>query len=140
MLSSINYPLSIPMPTKKTVKKNVLIIEDEQTILKMLVEKFMLEGFEAMSAIDGVQGLELALLKHPDIILLDIIMPRMSGLEVLEKLRNDPWGARVPVIMLTNVDDASYVSRANTFNVSRYLTKINTTPSEIFACVQSLLR
>ncbi len=127
------------MTSKKPTKKCVLIIEDEQTILKMLVEKFMLEGLEAIAAIVGVQGLELAFSKHPDIILLDIIMPRMSGLEVLEKLRNDPWGASVPVIMLTNVDDGSYVDRANTFHVSRYLTKINTTPSEIFACVQSLL-
>lgn len=127
------------MGTTKQSKKRVLIVEDEQTIHKMLVEKFTLEGFDVMSAIDGAQGLELALLKHPDIILLDIIMPRMSGLEVLEKLRKDPWGASVPVIMLTNVDNPAYTNRATKLNVSRYLTKINTTPSEIFACVQSLI-
>lgn len=128
------------MAQNKLSKKRVLIVEDEQTIHKMLVEKFTIEDFDVMSAIDGAQGLELALSKHPDIILLDIIMPRMSGLEVLEKLRKDPWGAQVPVIMLTNVDNPAYTNRAAKLNVSRYLTKINTTPSEIFACVQSLLQ
>ena len=124
----------------KQAKEHVLIIEDEQTIHKMLVEKFILEGFDVLSAIDGVEGLSLALSKHPDIILLDMIMPRMDGIEVLKELRKDPWGKNVPVLVLSNVDDQSYLIKTSKFNVAGYLVKINTTPSEIFARVQSLIK
>ena len=81
----------------------VLIIEDDRPLAEALVAKCTAEGLEPTHAPDGAKGLALALSEHPDLILLDIIMPHMSGLEFLHELRKDSWGARVPVIIMTNL-------------------------------------
>src|SRR6266498_6092249 len=88
--------------------KKILVVEDEKLIVNVLSQKFKKEGFSVFSAIDGLEGYKVALEKHPDLILLDIIMPRMDGLKMLSKLRTDPWGKTVPVVVLTNVDTASH--------------------------------
>ena len=72
--------------------KKILIVEDEEIMLKALVEKFSSEGFEVVQAIDGEEGLKKALCEKPDIILLDILLPKMDGMAVLKKLREDTWG------------------------------------------------
>jgi len=71
--------------------------------LQALVEKFGREEFETLEAGNGEDGLATALKEHPDIILLDIVMPKMDGMTVLKKLREDEWGKKVPVILLTNL-------------------------------------
>ena len=86
------------------VKKTILIIEDELPMLKALSDKFTLEGFEIMEAKDGAEGLEAAISKKPDLIILDIFMPVMDGKAMFEKLREDAWGKTVPVIILTNLN------------------------------------
>lgn len=75
--------------------KKILIVEDEESLLKTLGEKFTLEGFEVVKAQNGVEGLRVALQEHPDLILLDIVMPVMGGMEMLGKLRQDDWGKNV---------------------------------------------
>lgn len=85
-------------------KKSILIVEDDQSLLTALVDKFTREGFITLRAANGVSGYSLALERHPDIILLDILMPEMDGITYLQKLRKeDEWGKSVPVIFLTNV-------------------------------------
>ena len=86
------------------MKKTILIIEDELPMLKALSDKFTLEGFEILEARDGEEGLEAAISKKPDLIILDIFMPVMDGKAMLQKLRADAWGKTVPVIILTNLN------------------------------------
>jgi DNA-binding response OmpR family regulator len=86
------------------MKKTILIIEDELPMLKALSDKFTLEGFEILEAKDGAEGLEAAISKKPDLIILDIFMPVMDGKAMFEKLRQDAWGKTVPVVILTNLN------------------------------------
>lgn len=83
--------------------KKILIVEDEQDKREALVDKLTREGFETLEAKDGVEGLESSLKEHPDLILLDIVMPKMDGMTMMKKLREDQWGGSVPIILLTNL-------------------------------------
>lgn len=85
--------------------KKILIIDDEPALLNALVDKFTREGFEVLTAENGQDGFKCATKNHPDIILLDIVMPIMDGLEMLGKLRKDVWGKKVKVILLTNLSN-----------------------------------
>lgn len=89
------------------VKKKILIIEDEAPVLKALDNTLTDAGFITMRATGGGEGLNAAFENHPDIILLDILLPKVNGMEVLQKLRDDAWGKNVPVIILTNVSPDS---------------------------------
>lgn len=93
-------------------KKKVLIVEDDTSLRKALAEKLLYEGFAVCEAENGVVGLEVALREHPDIILLDVVMPKMDGLTMLSKLREDSWGKIAQVIMLTNVNDGESVLKS----------------------------
>jgi DNA-binding response OmpR family regulator len=103
--------------------KNVLIVEDEAPMLKVLTEKFSKEGFTVFEARDGKEGLEVALDKKPDVVLLDILMPTMDGIEMLKRLREDPWGKMVPVFLLTNLNDLEKISESVRIGISGYLVK-----------------
>lgn len=91
----------------KKLGKKILVIEDERVLLMSLADTFTAEGFEVLMASDGEQGLRLAVEKNPDIILLDLLMPKMDGRVVLKKLRESPHGKNTPVIVITvlQVDD-----------------------------------
>lgn len=84
--------------------KKILIIEDEEAMLDAISEILSNQEFAALTARNGEEGLDTALKQHPDLILLDIFMPRMDGLVMLQKLRLDEWGKKVPVIILTNLN------------------------------------
>ena len=89
-------------------KKSILIVEDDESLQRALADKFMREGFETHTALTGKSGLESALANHPDIILLDIVMPEMDGPTMLEKLRQEgEWGKKARVIFLTNLSQTS---------------------------------
>ena len=84
--------------------RTILIIEDESSLLNILSDEFTEEGFSVLGAQDGAQGLSLALRKQPDIILLDILMPVMDGITMLQWLRKENlWGEGVPIVLLTNL-------------------------------------
>jgi DNA-binding response OmpR family regulator len=87
-------------------KKIVLIAEDEKSLRGALHSKLLTEGFDVLEAKDGEEGLEKSLKEHPNIILLDLLMPKMDGMTMLSKLRADDWGKNVPVIILTNLSGA----------------------------------
>ena len=85
-------------------KYTLLIVEDDLPELRALTDKFFHEGFAVIQAKNGEEGLESALKNHPDIILLDIVMPKMDGMTMLKRLREaNEWGKHVPVIILTNL-------------------------------------
>lgn len=125
--------------------KKILIVEDEEIMLKALVEKFSSEGFEVVQAIDGEEGLKKALHEKPDIILLDILLPKMDGMAVLKKLREDAWGKYAKVILLTNVSDAETVALGAEFGagegeVYEYLVKTDWTLDEVVQKVKNRLQ
>lgn len=91
--------------------KTILVVEDQIPILQILVYRFDSEGFNVIEAKNGKDGLELALKEHPDLILLDIILPKLDGIEMLKKLRADNWGKDVPVVILTNLSDKETLAK-----------------------------
>ncbi len=90
-------------PITQTAK--ILIVEDEESMLDALADKFAREGFpRPLTARDGESGLAIALKEHPDLLLVDILMPKLDGLTMLKKIREDEWGKTAKAIILTNLD------------------------------------
>ena len=107
-----------------TSQHKVLIVDDDTAIRSALEFQFKKESFVVFSAEDGEEGLHTSKTEHPDIILLDIKMPKMDGMEMLGKLRElDAWGKAVPVILLTNLADTNKVAEAVQSGVYDYLVK-----------------
>lgn len=104
-------------------QKRLLIVEDEEAMSTALVDKFTRERFSVLTARNGEEGLSVAFEERPDLILLDIVMPKMDGLQMLTKLREDTWGKNVPVILLTNYGDIDKITDAVRSNVACYLLK-----------------
>ena len=88
-------------------QKTILVVEDEKSLRDAIVDILRLKNFNPLEAQDGNEGVEIALAKHPDLILLDLIMPVMDGMTALKKIRADAWGASVPVVILTNLSATS---------------------------------
>lgn len=104
--------------------KKILIVEDETAMIEAISKKFTNEGFQVVEAHDGEEGLRLALQEKPDLVMLDIIMPKLDGISLLKKIREDQsWGADVPVIMLSNLSDTDNVSEAARYKVFDFLVK-----------------
>jgi DNA-binding response OmpR family regulator len=82
----------------------ILIIEDEESQRKALRDALNQKGYSILEAGDGIEGLRMALREHPDLILLDVRMPKMDGMAVVHKLREDAWGKSASIIILTNYD------------------------------------
>lgn len=120
-------------------KKIILIVEDERDLLETLVDKFNHEGFESLGAGDGEEGLKVALKRQPDLILLDLLMPKMDGLTMLSKLRQDQWGKNAHVIILSNVGDNERVAGALESGAYEYLVKTDWKIDEIVAKVKKRL-
>ncbi len=81
----------------------ILIVEDEKSLRGALVDILRTKNFMPLEARNGREGAELALSRHPDLILLDIMMPEMDGMAAFKKIREDVWGEKVPIIILTNL-------------------------------------
>tara|TARA_B100000745_G_scaffold293405_1_gene235274 strand:- start:546 stop:923 length:378 start_codon:yes stop_codon:yes gene_type:complete len=107
-------------------KKVLLVIEDELPQRKALCEKFGNEGFATLEAQNGEEGLEMALKEKPSVIVLDVFMPRLNGIEMAHKLRQDEWGKDVPVIILSNMSDMERVQQAMEEGIFNYYVKSDT--------------
>lgn len=117
----------------------ILIVEDEQPLLKVLTDKFTEEGEEVITAQNGEEGLDSALKNHPDMILLDIRMPVMDGLKMLEKLRKDEWGVDTPVLILSNLNDSSSISEGMNNKITKYFVKSDWKLTDIVDEVRNML-
>ncbi|MCE9644002.1 response regulator [Candidatus Parcubacteria bacterium] len=84
-------------------KKTILIVEDDDNIRDLVVIALTPKGHTLLQAKNGAEGVELALANHPDLILLDLMMPVMDGMTAFKKIREDAWGKNVPVIIMTNL-------------------------------------
>lgn len=117
----------------------ILIVEDDPILGRMYSEKFKSEGYAVTSAQDGESGLKKALEGNIDVILLDVMLPRMSGIDLLEELRKDSSGKNINVIALTNLADQSEKDRAIALGVNDYLVKAMQTPEQVVQKVNGLL-
>ena len=122
------------------LKKKILIIEDDRSLRHALEEIINREGFIALVAKDGEEGLESALKNHPDLILLDIIMPKMNGVKMLKSLRSDMWGKAVPVLLLTNDTDPEHMRETLKDNATDYLIKSDWEIEEVVKKIKTTLR
>ncbi len=109
----------------KKMAKRVLIIEDDPSLLDILAFKISSEGFEVLKAHDGQEGLDIALRELPDLILLDLLLPKRPGLNMLEDLRKDEKSKQIPVIVLTNLSENSTIYKSIALNSSAYFIKSN---------------
>ncbi len=120
-------------------KPTVLIIEDDPLLSKMYKTKLETEGFEVLTADDGGGGLGIALSQKVDFILLDIMMPKMSGIDFLTKLRQDPKGKDLPVIVFSNLIDQEKLQKAKALGAKEYLIKAELTPAQLVTKVRQYL-
>jgi len=119
--------------------KTILFVEDESTLQKTFGEILKQEGYEMISALDGEIGLRLAKIKNPDLILLDLILPKVHGFEVLKKLKEDKETKDIPVIVLTNLEGIGNVEKAIELGATTYLVKANYSLEEVIEKIKKAL-
>lgn len=119
--------------------KLILFIEDEPTLQKTLGRVLEQEGFEVQAALDGQSGLAFIKRSKPDLILLDLILPKMDGFEVLKNLKADEATKKIPVIVLTNLESPQDVGRALSLGADTYLVKANYELDEVVKKIKSII-
>lgn len=117
----------------------IAIIEDDAVINQMYRMKFEAAGFDVATASDGEAGVTMAEKFKPSIILLDLQMPHMNGVEALEIIRKSSWGAKIPVIILTNLGEEEAPKSLHTLGIHSYIVKAELTPSQVVARVKEAL-
>jgi len=120
----------------KEKKIKVLIIEDEKEVSELYKLKLTIDDYDVITATSGQEGLKKAFKDSPDLIFLDIKMPKMDGFEVLKRLRENPKTKKTPVVILSNFDEEDMVERGLTLGADEYLIKSQFTPEEISSKVQ----
>jgi len=124
----------------KKNKSKVLIVEDDSFLLGMYSTKFKKEDFQVLIAEDGEKGLRLAGKEKPSIILLDIILPKVDGFEVLEKLKSQKETKDIPVLLLTNLNQQDDSKKGLSLGAEDYLIKAHFMPSEVVNKVKEYIR
>ena len=120
--------------------KKILIIDDDRQLCDMYQHKFVDAGYGVMVAHDGKLGLVNAFETKPDLILLDVSMPYIDGMTVLRRIREDSWGKKVPVIMLSNLDATGDILEGVVeTKPSYYILKVDSTPEEVLQKIKEIL-
>ncbi len=121
------------------IPKKAVIVEDDSAILFMYKLKLESSGLDVQTAVNGLEGLKIIKSFSPDIVLLDLKMPLMSGDTMLERMRQTEWGSSIRVIVLTNISKDEAPSMLRLLNVDRYLVKAHHTPSQVLEVVNDVL-
>lgn len=119
--------------------KKILIIEDDPFLSEMYSAKFVESGFETELAIDGKSGLAKIKSIRPDLILLDIVLPKMDGFEVLKKIKEDESIKEIPVVLLTNLGQKNEVEKGLSLGADEYIIKAHFTPTAVVTKVKEIL-
>ena len=119
--------------------KKILFVEDESALQKTFGERLSPEGYEVIPALDGEIGLRLAKTKKPDLILLDLILPKVNGFEVLKELKEDKETKDIPVIVLTNLEGIGDVDKAIELGATTYLVKAQYSLEELVEKIKKVL-
>lgn len=120
-------------------KKKVLVVEDDANLRKILTSKLSASEFDVLEGENGEEGLARAKESHPDIILLDLRMPKMDGVTMLQFLRQDEWGKTATVVVLTNFNDEENIAATQKFNVRDFWVKADMSVMTIVEKVKSIL-
>lgn len=120
-------------------KAKILFIEDDITLVKMYERKFTSDGYEVSIAYDGLEGLEKATKEKPDLVLLDIMLPKLDGLALFKKMRSVPETFNTPVILLTNFGQEDAVFECFKLGAVDYLVKADVTPQQVVKKVENFL-
>jgi len=116
--------------------KKVLIIEDEEIIQDLLQRRLSKEGYQVFSARDGEQGLRAMRSRQPDLILLDIVMPKKGGLEVMEEMQKDEMLRTIPIVIISNSGQPAELEKAKELGARDWLIKTEFDPKEVVAKVK----
>jgi two-component system, OmpR family, response regulator AdeR len=116
-----------------------VVVEDDHDLQYLYQLKLEREGFKVAAASNGAEGLELVEKLLPDVILLDLMMPVMSGTEMLAIMRAQSWGSKARVIVLTNISRDEAPQALRFLHVDRYVVKAHHTPSQVIAIVHEVL-
>ena len=125
------------MPTAQ--RKKILIIEDDPFLSQMYFDKFVNEDFEVFVAHDGLEGLKMVNEKQVDLVILDILIPKLSGVDLLTKIKEDPKTKALPIIALTNLTNVKEEYDVKNKGVNEYLIKSDYTPSQVVEIVKKHL-
>jgi DNA-binding response OmpR family regulator len=120
-------------------KKTILLIEDDTFLVKMYKSKFENEGFKALIAFDGEEGLKVALSEKIDMLILDLMLPKLSGYDLLSRLRGEEKGKNMPVIVLTNLSKEEEEKGLYDLGVKEYLVKADLTPTQLVEKIRNYL-
>ena len=121
------------------IMQKILFIEDEPTLQKLVGRFLERKNYQVISALDGEAGLELTKKTKPDLILLDLILPKKDGFEVLEELKKDEITKNIPVIILTNLEGSTDVEKALSLGATTYLVKANYELEEVVKKIEETL-
>ncbi len=119
--------------------KKILFIEDELILQKTFTNLLQNEGYEIISALDGKTGLQLAKEKKPDLILLDLVLPKMHGFDVFKKIKEDEETKNIPIIVLTNLEEIKDIEKALELGATTYLVKARYTLEEVVEKIKKTL-
>ncbi len=123
---------------KKKIK--VFLVEDDPMIIRMYERKLNIEGFDLTLAFNGIEAMKALKKKKPDIILLDVMMPKMNGFETLKAIKDDPKFKDIPVVILTNLGDKEDdVKKMKEFGAEDYWVKANVTLGEIIEGIKKII-
>jgi two-component system, OmpR family, alkaline phosphatase synthesis response regulator PhoP len=120
--------------------ESILVVEDTELLRRIYQDKLTQEGYNVLTAQDGLEALNMIHVNKVDLVLLDLIMPRMSGLEALEAMKSDPRTKDVPVIILSNLGQDADIQRGLDMGASDYLIKNAAKPADVSAKISSILR
>lgn len=121
-------------------KQVIMIVEDDSFVMDIYQTKLAQEGFEVISAANGAEAMKKLESAKPDLMLLDIIMPYMDGLEVLKKIKENPELKSIPIILLTNLSQKEEIDKGLGLGANDYLIKSHFTPSEVLEKVKNYLK
>lgn len=122
-----------------TMKKKIVSIEDDKVLSDMLYSGLKDAGFDVLRAFDGEEGLKLVETEKPNLVLLDILLPKLDGLQVAKKLKSNPLTKEIPIIILSMLDKSASVAEALDIGVYEYMAKDNFKVEEIVARVRQKL-
>lgn len=125
--------------SQKAMKK-ILLIEDEELIIKLLSKKLDAAGYDVALAMNGQEGIEKMRENMPDLVLLDIVMPRMGGFEVMAEMKKDEKLAKIPVIIISNSGQPLELERAKELGAADWLVKTEFDPKEVAEKIQKYIR
>ena len=120
--------------------QKILIVEDDKFLRKLVVEKFKQENFEVIEAADGEQGLKKIKEEKPNIVLLDLTLPKKDGFQVLSEIKGDKDISSIPVIIFSNLGQREEMEKASKLGAADYLIKAHFTPNEIVEKVKANIR